>query len=501
MQHPGLPYALYRAEQVRALDKAAIEGFGIPGYELMSTAGQAAFDVLQQHWPKARHMVVVNGLGNNGGDGFIVARLGLKARMKVVVLQLGDDSKIKGDAAKARESYLAAGGRIEPFDPQQGLPRETHVVVDGLLGTGLEREVKGDWLLAIEAMNRARCGVLALDIPSGLHSDTGRVMGAAVNARHTVTFIGMKQGLFTGEGPACCGEIHFSDLDVPKKIYATQILSCQRLTFVKAAQDRPQRSGSDHKGRCGHVLVMGGAPGYSGAARMSAEAAVRSGAGLVSLATHPDHAALIAQARPEVMSHGVMNVGDLTDLMQRASVLAIGPGLGRDAWGDTLWQAALDSDLPKVVDADALNRLAEQPLKRDDWILTPHPGEAARLLQCSTTEIQNDRIAAAKALQQQYGGVVVLKGAGTVVDFGDRVPGICSDGNAGMATGGMGDVLTGVIAALWAQGLDAGMAARLGVCIHGTAADRAVAEDGMIGLMATDLMPWLRRLMNEKVEL
>lgn len=488
-----LPSALYRAAQVRELDRLAIEEHGIPGEVLMVRAGQAAFSVLQQRWPRARSLGVLCGVGNNGGDGFVVARLAQVAGYRVRVWQVGDADKIHGDALTARQQAQAAGIHIEAF---AGADLDgVEVLVDGLLGTGLNGEVEADWRLAIEAINAAHahgCHVLALDIPSGLQADTGAVLGVAVQADACVTFIGLKLGLFTGQGPALCGAIRFADLGVPEGVYAQLKPAATRLSWDKIAL--PARSAAAHKGDFGHVLVVGGDHGMAGALTLAGEAALRTGAGLVSAATRAAHAASASATRPELMSHGVETASSLAPLLRRASVLAVGPGLGQGAWSRQLFSAVLDCSLPMVVDADALNLLAAEPAYRHNWILTPHPGEAARLLGQSIAQVQADRVTAAVALQKKYGGVVVLKGAGTVVVNSNGEIGVCSEGNPGMASGGMGDVLTGVIAGLLAQGCSLTEAARQGVCLHSHAADLA-AEEGQRGLLASDLFPYLRSLL------
>lgn len=256
----------------------------------------------------------------------------------------------------------------------------------------------------------------------------------------------------------------------------------------------PRRPRSSHKGDYGHVLVVGGDYGMAGAVRLAGEAAVRTGSGRVSIATRPDHAAVIAAARPELMCHGVAGPRDLRLLLQRASIVAIGPGLGQSAWARDLLAAVLQTSLPLVVDADALNLLAQEPVSRHQWVLTPHPGEAARLLAVTPEQIQGDRIRAVTALQQRYGGVSVLKGMGSLVCTPSSIS-VCDAGNPGMASGGMGDVLTGIIAGLSAQGLSLDNAACVGVYIHARAGDRA-AQEGERGLLASDLMPYLRTLLN-----
>jgi NAD(P)H-hydrate epimerase len=488
-----LPYALYRAAQVRELDRIAIQDFGIPGVELMERAGAASLARLRELWPDARDVTVLAGRGNNGGDGLVVARLAQAAGMQARVLQVGGADGIRGDAATNLQRYLEAGGLHEPFSR---LPRRTDVIVDALLGTGLDRPVEGGFAEAIEAANDHAVPVLALDIPSGLSADTGAMLGSTIRARATVTFIALKQGLFTGEGPDRCGQVIFEGLDVPAGVYGWQLLSARRIDWQRFAQVVVPRRRTAHKGSFGHVLVVGGDVGYSGAARLAAEAAARSGAGLVTVATHPAHAPLLNVGRPELMCRGIAEPRELAPLAERATVLAVGPGLGRGPWGRALLETVLQVPKPVVIDADALNLLAERPVRRDDWVLTPHPEEAARLLGVTAAAVQADRFAAVAALQSRYGGVTVLKGPGTVVQGpGTRPAAVCTDGNPGMASGGMGDVLTGVIAGLIAQRYAPEDAAEMGVCVHGAAGDRAAAE-GERGMLAGDLYAPLRSLLN-----
>ncbi|HRD65258.1 MAG TPA: NAD(P)H-hydrate dehydratase [Candidatus Competibacter sp.] len=489
------PLELYRAAQVRELDRIAIEDRGIPGYTLMSRAGAAAFDLLRQRWPDARRIVVVCGGGNNGGDGYVVARLARKAGLDVLVLTLADPGGLRGDARTAWQDALTADVPVTVFTPT-GL-EEADVLVDAILGTGLEREVSGTWRDAIQAMNAHPAGVLAIDIPSGLHADTGAVLGAAIQAAATITFIGLKQGLFTGQGPACCGEVRFAGLGVPPDIYSAIHPACWRHGGEDLPGLLPKRWRSAHKGHFGHVLVVGGELGLAGAARMTGEAAARCGAGLVSVATRAAHAGLQAAVRPELMFQGVETPDELGPLLDRATVVAIGPGLGRGDWGRSMLRAVLASDKPLVVDADALNLLAAEPVFRENWILTPHSGEAARLLKMTPAGVEADRFAAVEDLALRFGGVAALKGAGSLIaSKADGMVALCAAGNPGMASGGMGDVLTGVIAALLAQGLPPFAAAKAGVYLHGRAGDLAAQSGGERGLMATDLLPFLRQLVN-----
>ncbi len=497
MDKKTLPLSLYRANQVRELDRIAIEEIGIPGICLMERAGNVAFDILKSRWQKAKRITVLCGIGNNGGDGYVLARLAYLAGYHTVVLQVGDTTKLKGDALIAYQAMTKVGLRIQAFTNKK--LTIVDVMVDALFGTGLDREVAGQWREVIEDINRCTCPILSLDIPSGLHADTGTVLGVAVHADVTISFIGLKQGLLTGEGPDYCGKVYFNDLQVPLEIYKKVKATANRLDYHVLKTSLPKRSRTAHKGLFGHLLVIGGDSGMIGAARLAAEAAARVGAGLISVATRANHAALLSITRPEIMSHGVETVEELEPLLDKANVIAIGPGLGQSSWAQGLLKAVEELQKPIVVDADALNLLAKTPFRFSNSVLTPHPGEAARLLKISTAEIQADRFAAVRALQVRFGGVCLLKGAGTLVADTNNQVGICTAGNPGMACGGMGDVLTGVIAGLLAQGFSTSEAAHLGVCLHGKAGDHALYGEER-GLLASDLLPWLRYYVNPKLK-
>ncbi|HYW03864.1 MAG TPA: NAD(P)H-hydrate dehydratase [Gammaproteobacteria bacterium] len=490
-----LPQNLYLASQVGELDRTAIERFGIPGETLMERAGRAAFRELCRRWPGVRRLVVCCGGGNNGGDGYVVARLARRAGLEVRLLGLREPDALRGSAHRAARAWLETGGDYEAYVPGTDLAAaRADVIVDAVLGTGLSREVGGDARQLVDMINAAGAAVLAVDIPSGLSADSGRIMGTAVRADLTVTFIGLKRGLLTGDAPDCTGVLHFDDLGVPGAVYDGTGPSARRVGREELSRLLPRRPRTAHKGRHGHVLVAGGGPGMPGAVRMAGEAALRTGAGLVSIATAPDHAGSVNVARPELMCHAVGGGADLAPLLERATVVAAGPGLGRSDWARSLLETVLAAPQPLVLDADGLNLLAERPQQRERWVLTPHPGEAARLLGSTVAEVQSDRFAAASALSRRYQAVAVLKGAGTVVADGERLA-VSATGNPGMATGGMGDVLTGVVAGLLAQGLEPFDAARVGAFVHGAAAD-AAAADGERGLAALDLMPRLRLLVN-----
>ncbi|MGH8283987.1 MAG: NAD(P)H-hydrate dehydratase [Gammaproteobacteria bacterium] len=487
---PQLPEALYSAAQMRELDQRAVAR-GIAIEELMQRAGMAAWQVLENRWPQAGHILVMAGAGNNAGDGYVLATCALKAKRQVTLLNVGDATKLNGATAAARKQYLAAKGREQEF--AAALPDDTDVIVDALLGTGLDRPLQDHWLQAVQLINASGKPVLALDIPSGLNADTGAVMGVAVRATATVTFIGMKAGLLTGEGPDCAGEILLATLDVPSEVYESirPFARCIRNTDVRL----PCRARASNKGMFGHVLVIGGDHGMGGAVRLTAEAALRSGAGLVSVATRPAHVTGLLAGLPEVMVRGMDDAADVVPLLARATVIAIGPGLGQDDWGRILLARSLDTPLPLVVDADALNLLATHPVTRGQWVLTPHPGEAGRLLKQTTEAVQQDRFQSAAQLLEKYRAVAVLKGAGSIVAAEGEIPVVCRHGNPGMAAPGMGDALTGVIAALIAQGLSLPDAAQAGVQFHALAGDRA-AQFGERGLTAQDLIAELRHVVN-----
>ena len=429
------------------------------------------FNVSGINGTDTQFIAVFCGAGNNAGDGYIVARLAFEAGLKVNVYSLSDPANLKGDALTAYQHYIEVKGSVIPFHAEQVI--DADVIVDALLGTGLDRPVTGLYALAIQAINKSPAPVVAVDNPSGLNADTGNVMGCAVKADCTVTLIGLKQGLFTGHAADYCGEISYASLAVPDVVFQAVSSSAFRVFKIPL----PRRDRCAHKGNYGHVLIVGGDCGYSGAARLAGEAALRVGAGLVSVATRIEHAGLMNLSRPELMCHGVETAGQLAVLLEKASVVVIGPGLGQSDWAKELFVATIKAQKPLIIDADGLNLLAHSPVTNSDWILTPHPGEASRLLSCSTAEIQRDRFAAVSAIQAKYGSIVVLKGAGTLIASEAEIA-VSTTGNPGMASGGMGDVLAGVIAGLLAQGLPLKNAAQQGVYLHGLAADLAAEKTG-----------------------
>lgn len=490
---PSLPLAIHSVAQVRAIDHHAITKLGIPGYTLMTRAAAAGLLELRRSWPAAGRILVLCGTGNNAGDGYVLARLAAAQQLDVTVMALGDPRALQGDAATAWGEYVSAGGKIIEWEPQR--LQDADVLVDALFGTGLSRPLDGAWCARIEAVNAARKPVLSLDVPSGLDADTGAIRGAAIKAERTVVFVGLKIGLHVGAGPDHAGELHFDALGIPPAVGEQVGYVASRLHAGLLDEFLPPRRRTAHKGHYGRVLVVAGNAGMGGAARLAGEACLRVGAGRVTVATRAANVAGLVAGRPELMTRSVEDVADLVPLLEQADVIAVGPGLGTDAWAQAVFSAVLSAGMPLVVDADALNLLAASPRRREDWILTPHPGEAASLLGSTSAAVQSDRMGSVAALVERFGGVVVLKGAGTLVATTETLPALCVNGNPGMAVPGMGDVLTGVIAGLFAQSRDLWSAARVGVLVHAWAGDSA-ARAGERGLLASDLFAELRQCVN-----
>jgi NAD(P)H-hydrate epimerase len=482
---------LYNSTQIREAEWQAIEVLNLSSLHLMHKAGRAAFTVLHQRWPEAKHVHLFCGAGNNAGDGYELARLALAFGYHVSVHSMVDETLLTGNALATYQAYVSAGGEVFSFSTANFIEPGS-VIIDALFGIGLNRPLADNYITVIDFINRSTCPVLALDIPSGLYADSGYVLGRAVKADVTVTFLGLKAGLFTGEAADYVGEIALAELDLPHALFAEMCPAGYLLKKITL----PKRSRSAHKGHFGHVLLVGGNHGFSGAIRLAAEAALRSGAGLVSVATRERHSAFLNIARPEIMCHGVEEPEQLSLLLEKASVVVIGPGLGQDDWAQNLFNSVLNTAKPCVVDADALNLLAQQPSHRTNWLLTPHPGEAARLLQCTTADIATDRYAAVTALQRQFGGVCLLKGAGSLITDAEENIYVSTTGNPGLASGGTGDVLAGVLGALIAQGLAPPDAAKVGVYVHGQAADIVATKCGERGLLASDLLVELRHCLN-----
>lgn len=510
-----LPRSLYLSSQVQQLDKIAIEQFKIPAFELMQVAAGSAFSNLRETWPHIGRIEVWCGGGNNAGDGYVVAALAVDAGLGALAIAVADPKKLIGSAAKAFRLALSRGVKVltlDEYEPQPENKPGQRVIVDALFGTGLARDVEGDYATAIDIVNRQGQPILAIDVPSGLSADTGRVMGCAVRANLTVTFIGLKIGLLTGVARDYVGRLNYDSLDLPDKFFCQEKAPtpvARRLDINHVSRLLPPRARTSHKGNNGHVLILGGDHNYGGAVIMAAEAAARAGAGLVSVITRSCHRNAALARRPELMIAGTEDESvDTGSLLQKARVIVIGPGLGRSGWARDLLRLALAAQrarsLPLVIDADGLQLLAELAEtqvqhRRDTWILTPHPGEAAVLLDTDTKTIQSDRLAAVMGLASRWGGHCLLKGSGSLIcsdHEAQKEVYLCTEGNPGMGSAGMGDVLSGLIAGLLAQGLPPRQALCCATAVHGEAADQAAAVAGERGLMATDLFPFIHQLVN-----
>ncbi|VEN75442.1 ADP-dependent (S)-NAD(P)H-hydrate dehydratase / NAD(P)H-hydrate epimerase [Candidatus Desulfarcum epimagneticum] len=500
------------AAQMREMDRLTIESFGIPGRVLMETAGRGAARAFMERFPKpARENSagVLAGRGNNGGDGFVIARLLHEWGVETSVCLLSEKKRVKGEAADNLALLEPLGVEVlEAPDPaafasvKDRLGRHT-VFIDAMLGTGLSSDVRGLFEEAIAFVNSLKRPVFSVDIPSGLDSDTGRPRGACVRARATATFAFPKIGHILWPGADFCGKLEVVDIGIPRHI-AALVKPDTRLTDPARIRSFFSPKGADiHKGDNGHVLALAGSPGKTGAAAMTGVSAMRAGAGLVTIAAPRGVSGVLETLSMETMTHplpesengrlGMAAFDEIKALLLEKNVLAMGPGLGADPGVRRLVRRlAAECPIPMVIDADALNCLAgDVSILRQSAgpvILTPHPGEMARLIQSTTADVQNDRLGHARALAADTGAHVVLKGAKTIVAGPNGRALINPTGNPGMASGGMGDVLTGVLAGLLSQGLSPGDAAAAAVYIHGDAADRLAEKKGAFGFLAGEVM-------------
>lgn len=481
------PSALYEPTALRELERRAQALDGIDENTLMQRAGASAWRCLLQHWPSARRIVVMCGPGNNGGDGWVLAKHALDSGLEVVAVQ--PEAPRSPLAIRMAAIHRDAGGCIVNFD---GALPDADVIVDALFGIGLDRAPQGDAARMIEAANASAAPILALDVPSGVDAARGAVPGSAIIATHTIQFIAAHVGLATGAAIDHAGALSLATLDLPDACFDGIVPAAETMQ----PPHLPRRTRDSHKGRFGHVLAIGGDEGMGGAIALAAEAALRCGAGRVSVATRASHVAMLLARRPEAMVHAVEDAEAAAALIRQSDAIAVGPGLGQGAWGRALFDAAMAAGKAMVLDADALNMLAMSPRPVPGAVLTPHPGEAARLLGTTIEHIQRDRRDAAETLAARFECAVVLKGAGSLIAAPGRMTRVIPLGNPGMASGGMGDALTGIVAALRAQGHDAFEAACLGAWLHARAGDRA-AVAGEVGLLASDLIGELRATIAE----
>jgi hydroxyethylthiazole kinase-like uncharacterized protein yjeF len=494
---------LVGSAEMRDIDRAAIDLFGIPSLTLMDRAGRAAADAAMALAGPAGRFVIVCGGGNNGGDGYVVARLLRSAGRDARVIALVSAERLSPDARAVREQADRAGvpideGLLAPIEAGGG-----DVVVDAIFGTGLGRPPEGAFAEAIARIDAARVAgarVLAVDVPSGLSADTGRPLGPCVRADRTVTFGFLKRGLVLHPGVDLAGEVTVDDIGIPPKAARRVPVGCELLTEVEARLLVPPRPPDAHKGDAGRLLVVAGSPGKTGAAHLALTGALRGGAGLVTLAARAEVLPFALAGRPEAMSvslpgTGPLGRGDLQALLAAArdvDALAVGPGIPRGPETAELLRALVQrAGKPAVLDADALNALADDAAALRGLgvplLLTPHPGEMARLCGTTIAEVQADRIGLAAAQARAWNATVLLKGARTVVADPDAPPAVVPTGNPGLATGGTGDVLTGLCGALLAGGIPAPAAGRVGAWVHGRAGDLAARRFGVRGLVASDL--------------
>ncbi|WP_394192927.1 NAD(P)H-hydrate dehydratase [Pseudoalteromonas atlantica] len=490
----NLSQCVFSAEQVRTHEPNAAEQSAVSMYTLMDRAGQAVFEQAIKHYPHAQDYVVLVGVGNNAGDGYIVASLAKQAGKQVTVIAVLPDKPLTGDALTAQKAWLAVGGEISNYDPLT--IKTADIIIDGLLGTGLKSEVREPFTKVIKTANDSPAPIIAIDLPSGINADTGVVQGIAIQAELSVTFVGIKQGLVTGEGRAYAGKCEFADLGVGQAFIQLATPSAALINY-DTTQGLAKRQNNSHKGSHGKLLCVGGNAGTAGAIRLTSEAALRTGAGMVKVYTHPDSVLAISMGRPELM----VTTTNLHAALDWATCIAIGPGLGQDSWSKstfkTVIQHCVAHNKAMVVDADALNLIAQQssPIALKNTVFTPHPGEAARLLNCAISDVELNRYQSACKLAETYSTTCVLKGAGSVIANTTK-SWVCTDGNPGLAVGGSGDVLTGVIAGLIAQGVTTEQAACFGVILHAKAGNIAAQRDGERGMLPSDLFAIVRELVN-----
>ena len=493
---------LVTAAEMRALDHETINSVGVPGVVLMESAGRGVVDVIARHYDAAHARVVVFcGPGNNGGDGYVIARHLANRGADVIVGLVGERDKIKGDAKTHFDACAKSNARI--FEADKAPLHRNDIVVDAIFGTGLQRAVgAGPARDAIARMRAHRGPVVAVDVPSGLDADKG-IIGPCVRADHTVTFAFAKLGLVGAEEQAVVGILHVADIGIPERLARERGVRAELLESAILDVLR-ERKLTGHKGTHGHVLVVAGSRGKTGAALLAGSAALRAGAGLCTVAMPADAAALVEGRVPELMIEPLAGA-DVQALLAGKKAAAVGPGIARDDAALARIRALGNSELPLVVDADALNAIAADgallPRRGSPTVLTPHPGEAARLLGSSVGAVQEDRVGAARAIADKFGAVCVLKGARTVIAAPDGRLAINPTGNPGMGTAGTGDVLTGVTAAALARiaastgSVDPFVAACAAVYLHGAAGDRAAAARSQTGLVAGDVIDALPHLL------
>ena len=471
---------LYDIESVYRLDRTAVEVDGLSEISLMQRAGERVWREISSRWPDITRITIFAGSGNNGGDAFVVASLARQQGIEVQLIVRGDLSRQSETSAHFRRLWLQGDGDIVESNQQQIVGE---VIVDGLLGIGLTRELDNDWQVLIQQINQANAVRVAIDIPSGLNANTGIAQPCAVEADLTITFIGAKVGQYLSDGPDFCGELVFDDLGISSRTSRSQapLLSVLDQCNVTLPVKRKRNS---HKYQFGHVLIIGGDLGMTGAASLAAQAALRAGAGLVTVLVHPQCIHHLS-AVPELM---VKSWDDIDEKLEQATVIVVGPGLGQSEAAKYCLQKLQSCKKPLVVDASALEPGFLDALESNQVVITPHPGEAAKLLSTTSAQIQADRIDACQNLVEIFDMVSVLKGSGSIIAQTGSIPAINVRGNPGMAVAGMGDALAGLIAALLAQDLSPFEAAKTGVLIHALCAENYAVHNDQCGLIASDII-------------
>mgnify|MGYP001398326876 CR=1 FL=1 len=498
------------AKEMQALDRKAVKECGIPSLQLMERAGEGVVHALEQaHGPmREKSVSIVVGKGNNGGDGLVVGRLLMKRGAKVQVHILVDPTTFIGDTLANFTRYRDLGGMFiapPPFSPSYILTslKESELIVDAIFGTGLSKPIEGMFAEVVESINESHRPIVSIDIPSGLSGDTGTVLGSVIHATQTVTLAVPKRGLFLGQGITCSGDIVVADIGIPPVYTDEAVVMTQLITGSYVATQLPPRPRDAHKGTFGHVGIIAGSVGKTGAAVLTSQAALRTGAGLVSLATPETLNDTLESMLIEVMTvpipdipiraFGLSSVTPLLEFTNKKTAVAIGPGIGTHQETIAVVMALIPQlTVPYVIDADGLTAIAMNlailNAASTPIILTPHPGEMAKLLGCTNADVSHNRLGAATELSQKTETIVILKGARTLIACPDGSVDICPTGNSGMATGGTGDVLTGIITGLLGQGLSPRTAAMVGVYLHGLAGDIAATAHGSCGIIASDLV-------------
>ena len=503
---PGLPVKICTAEQMRAIDAAAAGDYGIPGMVLMENAGLRLLEVVEELRERDSRVLIVCGGGNNGGDGFVVARHLLNRGANVQVMLLAEAGRVQGDAGANFAIARRMGVPITQAPSSRVLNRaaeEADILVDGILGTGAHGRVRGPALAAVKATQRCRGHVIAVDIPSGISADDGAILGEAVRADITVTFALPKLGLYTYPGRGYCGDIRVADIGIPPALTTDASLRTNLTDACEAGEMLPERPPDGHKADFGRVAVIGGSTGMTGAVALAGEAALRVGAGLVTVGCAEALNAVLEVKLTEAMTRplpesqpgllGPECVGAALTLCSEADAVVLGPGLSREPAAQQFARSVIqDCPLPLVIDADALFALADAPQsltkRKAPTIVTPHPGEMAGLLGTSAGEVQSDRLGAARGLAEATGAVVVLKGAGTVIAEPSGEAWLNPTGSDALASGGTGDVLAGMVGGLLAGGCEPPAAAVAGVYYHGAAGDAAEARGNARSVIAGDLL-------------